>query len=90
MTESITLTPKDVADKVRPYLIGRHIGDISLTLDENRIHLRNDYWRIPIRPSRWPEKMFAYYEELADLEEEVQEKEGIKVTMASGDPIDEE
>ena len=59
-------------------------------LDESRIQLRNDYWRIPIRPSRWPEKTFAYYEELADIEEEVESKEGIRVTMASGDPLTEE
>jgi len=84
------LTSQEIADKVRPYLQGRRIGDISLTLDESRIHLRNDYWRIPIRPSHWPERTFAYYEELADLEDEVQTKEGIKVTTASGDPLDAE
>lgn len=90
MIDSAALTPQAVADKVRPYLVGRRIGDILLVLDENRIQLRNEYWRIPIRPSRWPKRTFAYYEELAELEEEVQEKEGIKVTMTSGDPLTED
>jgi hypothetical protein len=63
------------------------IGDISLSMDDSRIHLRNGYWRIPIRPSREPSPLFPYYEALADLEDEVQENEGIKVTIASGNPL---
>ncbi len=87
MIESATLTPQIVADRVRPYLTGKHIGDISLMLDESRIQLQNDYWRIPVRPSSEPNPLFPYYEALADIEDEVQEKEGIRVTMASGNPL---
>jgi hypothetical protein len=81
------LTAVDVAERVRPYVEKITIGDITLWLDEARIRLQNDYWRIPIRPSREPERLCPYYEALADLEEEVQEKEGIKVTIASGNPL---
>ena len=56
-------------------------------MDDAGIQLRNDYWRIPIRPSREPDPLFPYYEALADLEDEVQENEGIKVTIASGNPL---
>ena len=72
---------------MRPYIINRHIGDIALEVDAARIHLRNGYWNIPIRPSRWPNPLFPYYEALAEIEDQVQEQEGLKVTIASGEPI---
>ena len=90
MTTSETLSPLEVALRVRPYIIGKHIGDIALRIDGARIHLRNGYWNIPVRPSRWPNPLFPYYETLAEIEDEVQECEGLKVTIASGEPMTEE
>jgi hypothetical protein len=84
------LSPREVAERVRPYVNSKFVGDISLSVDEARVHLRNGYWRVPVRPSREPKPLFAYYEALADLEEEVQEKEGLRVTIASGDPLTDE
>ena len=87
MITSETLTPQEVAVRVRPYITTRCIGDIALEVDDARIHLRNGYWNIPIRPSRWPDPLFPYYEALAEIEDQVQEYEGLKVTIASGEPI---
>ena len=87
---SETLTPQEVADRVRPYVATKKVGAISLSIDEPRIRLQHGYWRIPIRPSLEPQPLFSYYEALADLEDEIQEREGIKVTMASGNPLTEE
>jgi hypothetical protein len=84
------LSPAEVATRVRPYVTGKSIGDIALSVDDARIALRNGYWRVPVRPSREPNPLFPYYEALADIEDEVQEKEGIKVTIASGDPTESE
>ena len=86
---TIELTPKDVASRVRPYVAKKTVGDVTLWLDKAHIRLQNDYWRIPIRPSREPHPLFPYFEALADLEEEMQEKEGIKVSISSGDPLTE-
>ena len=83
---SETLTPQKVADRVRPYVAGKKVGIISLSMDEIGIHLQNGYWRVPIRPSVEPQPLFPYYEALADLEDEIQDGEDIKVTIASGDP----
>jgi len=90
MSNVSALSPEEVALRVRPYFTGRHIGDIDLRVDDARIHLRNGYWNIPIRPSRWPNPLFPYYEALAEIEEEIQEKEALKVTIASGEPVAEE
>ncbi len=35
-------------------------------------------------------RCFPYYETLAEIEDEVQEREGLKVTIASGEPLTEE
>jgi hypothetical protein len=86
MIETTELTPEQVAARVRPYVLAHSVGNITLDIDATRIHLRNGYWRIPIRPSQWPDPLFPYYEELANMEEEIQEKEHISVTLASGEP----
>ncbi len=87
---SETLSSQEVALRVRPYVTGRHVGDIALQVDDTRIYLRNGYWNIPVRPSRWPNPLFPYYETLAEIEDEVQEQEGLKVTLASGEPLTED
>ena len=73
--------------RVRPYVTAKFVGDIALSVDDTQIRLRNGYWRIPVRPSREPYPLFPYYEALAEIEDEVQEKEGIPVTIASGNPL---
>jgi hypothetical protein len=75
---------------VRSYLTGKNVGDIALRMEYARIHLRNGYWNIPVRPSRWPNPLFPYYETLTEIEEEVQEREGLKVTIPTGEPLTEE
>ena len=87
MITSEILTPQEVAVRVRPYITNRHIGDIALDVDDARVHLRNGYWNIPVRPSRWPNPLFPYYEALAEIEDQVQENEGLKVTIASREPL---
>ena len=84
-----SLSPQEVAARVRPYVTDRHIGDIALLVDDARIHLRYGYWNSPVRPSRWPDPLFPYYEALAEIEDKVQENEGLKVTIASGEPMTE-
>jgi hypothetical protein len=90
MITSETLSPREVALRVRPCVVGKRIGDIALRIDDARIHLRNGYWNIPIRPSRWPNPLCPYYEMRAEIEDEFQEHEGLKVTIASGEPTTEE
>ena len=85
-----SISAQEVAFRVRPYITTRRIGDIALEIDAARIHLRNGYWNIPIRPSRWPDPLFPYYEALAEIEDQVQENKGLKVTIASGESLAEE
>lgn len=91
-TETLTenLTPQEVADRARPYVEKKTIGKITLSVDDRGIYLQHGYWQIPIRPSHEPKPLFPYYEALADLNEEIQEGEGFKVSIASGNPLSDE
>ena len=87
---SETLTAQEVANRARPYVANKKVGAISLSIDEAGIRLQHGYWRVPVRPSLEPQILFPYYEALADIEDEIQTREGIKVTIASGNPLSED
>jgi|GEM_PF-1904794 len=91
-TETLTetLTPQEVADRARPYVMKKTVGKITLSVDDAGVRLQNGYWRIPVSPSHEPKPLFPYYEALADLNDEIQEGEGFKVSIASGNPLSDE
>ena len=94
------LSSKEIANKIRPYVtatenkirpyINQNKIEFTLTIDVPRIRLERGYWRIPIRPSREPYPLFAYYESLAELEDLIQQNLDMKVSIASGSPLEEE
>ena len=90
MAETKELTAEEIGARVRPYVDGRMVGKIRLTVDEAHIYPSNGYWRVPVRPSVWPNPLFPYYEALAEIEDEVQSREGLKVIISTGEPTDEE
>jgi hypothetical protein len=83
MTE---LSEQEVAQKVRQYVQDCHPGGITLEVVEPGIRREEHWWQVPLRPSAWPEKMFEFYEALADVEEALEEHEQLKVLLVSGEP----
>jgi hypothetical protein len=75
-----------VADKVREYLNGARLNGVTFEVNESGIREEEHWWYVPIRPSAWPPKMFEFYEALAEIEEELEEREHLKVLLASGEP----
>jgi len=82
------LNEKGVAEKVREYIRGRQPGGVTLEVDENEIQKVDYWWRVPVRPSAWPAKMFEYYEALAEVESELQEREQLNILLSTGEPIE--
>ena len=66
------------------------VGYITLSVDDAGVQLEDVYWRIAVRPSHEPKPLFPYYEALADLNDEIQEGEGFKVSIASSDALSDE
>ncbi len=85
----IELTAAIVASRVRCYLADAKVGEVSLWLDEANITLRNDYWRLPIRPSKEPESLHRCVHAITQIEMEIQDMEGIKVILSLEEPLDE-
>lgn len=80
------ISEHEVAQKVRQYLEDRHPGGITLEVEEPGIRKEEHWWQVPLRPSAWPEKMFEFYEVLADVEEALEEREQLKVLLVSREP----
>ena len=79
-------TKEAVADKVREYLKECHPGGATLVVIESGVRQEEHWWYVPIRPSAWPDRMFEYYEALAEIEEQLEEREQLKVLLVSGEP----
>jgi hypothetical protein len=83
------MTKAQVAAKVRQYIKKRRPGGVSLEVVDDDIQKVDDWWRVPVRPSEWPEKRYAYYEELAEIEEELDSREHLNIMLATGEPATE-
>lgn len=79
-----------VADKVRERLVGVHPGGVTLEVVEKNIYQIDQWWRVPIRPSRWPERVSDFYESLAEVATDLLEKDHLDVIFFTGAPLEEE
>lgn len=84
------MTSQEVAKRVRRYIDKVNVSGVTISFNEAEIQLYHGYWKIPLHPSKEPEPMFPYFEALANLEAQIQESEGIKVSISSGEPLTEE
>ena len=84
------MTKQQVAEKVRARLVGVEPGGVTLHVVDEDIYKIDAWWRVPIRPSRWPKRLSDFYEDLAIVEDELQEQEHLNILMATGEPLEEE
>ena len=59
------MTKQQVAQKVRDRLVGVEPGGVTLHVVDEDVYKVDDWWRVPIRPSRWPKRMSDFYEDPA-------------------------
>ncbi|MDQ2801036.1 MAG: hypothetical protein M3Y13_15495 [Armatimonadota bacterium] len=83
-------TKEFVAQKVRERLVGVHPGGVTLEVMDNGIYRIDNWWRVPIRPSQWPKRLSDFYETLAEMTDELQEKDQVDVLFFTGAPAEEE
>ena len=84
------MSKHEIAEMVRKHLAGQKLGDIYFEVDEARIQTGDNWWRVPVRPSRLPEKLYTIYEFLAEIEEEISTSEKHNILLMGGDPLMEE
>ncbi len=84
------LTKQQVAQKVREHLMGVTPGGVTLHVVDEDVYKVDEWWRVPVRPSRWPKRMSDFYEDLAIVEDDIQEREHLNILLATGLPLEEE
>lgn len=80
------LSKEEIARRVQDHLRDRRPGGVRLKVVEAGIRKVDHWWRVPVRPSALPARLFEYYEALAEVEAELQENERLNVVLATGEP----
>lgn len=73
------MTRQKVGVLVQKYLDANPLGDITFAVLLDEVQRERYSWSVPVRPSRQPQTMFAYYEVLAEVEMQVEEKEHVNI-----------
>jgi hypothetical protein len=81
-------TTQKVARKVREYLEDCRPDGLMLEVMEDQILHGEGWWRVPVRPSAMPPKLYQYYEAMVEVEEELQEKEGLNILFMTSEPVE--
>ena len=84
------MTKEFIAEKVRQELAGVEVPGVTLQVVDADVYQADDYWRVPVRPSRWPKRMFDFYEAMSVVEEELQDTQHLKIVIETGEPLDED
>lgn len=84
------MTKERVAAIVRERLKNVSVTGITMEVVDDDVYKIDAWWRVPIRPSRWPKRMFEFYEVLAEVEDDLQEQEHLNILMATGMPLEDE
>ena len=84
------MTKQEVAQKVRERLTIVTPGGVTLHVVDEDVYKVDEWWRVPVRPSRWPRRMSDFYEDLAIVEDDIQEREHLNILLATGMPLEEE
>lgn len=81
------MTKQEVGVLVQKYLDANPLGDITFAVLPDGVRQERYSWSVPVRPSRQPQAMYAYYEVLAEVEMQVEEHEHVNILFV---PIYEE
>jgi hypothetical protein len=84
------MTKQEVAQKVRERLDGITPGGVALFVKDDDVYKVDNWWRVPVSPSRWPKRMSDFYEDLATVTDDLQEAEHLNILLETGEPLDEE
>lgn len=84
------MTNAEIARLVEKHLAGRRLDGIYFVVDEPNIRDGDNWWRVPVRASRLPQRTFTLFELLAEVEEEIRDEEGRNILLMTGEPLTED
>ena len=54
---------------------------------EETIAHYDNWWRVPLIPQPWPERLSPIYEVLAEIEGDIQDDHGLDILLSLGEPV---
>jgi len=75
------LTQQDVGKKVEKSLAHHHRPGWRVQVLKDDIRLDDDWWYVPVRPDQETQRTIQYYDLLAEVEEELQDKEKLNILL---------
>ena len=83
------ISGEEAATIVRRYLDGRKFAyDLTFKVVTDHVQTGDNWLRVTITPAFWPHRLFPIFEELAHMEEEISNNEGVNIFLLVGDPED--
>lgn len=79
------LTKEQVIQKILPYLKEYQNG-FTLEIVPEGMRQVDDWWRVPVRPSSLPDRLYEYYEALAEIELDLDDKEDLNIVLMTSEP----
>ena len=82
-----TASATEAATVVHSLLTGVFYDGVTFSVAESGIRSVHGYWKVPIVPSHWPERMYPLYEDVAILEESLREMGANDIILALSDRV---
>ena len=70
-----------VVELVRQRLKAQRTDGITIDVVADGIRRDGDWWYVPVRPDREPQRTYQYYEWLLEVEDDVKSEAGIDVLL---------
>ena len=75
------MTIQEIISLVERYLQKKSVSGIALHASHEGVRQEGKWWYVSVRPDQEPTKRYEYYEVLADVETEIEDKENITVLL---------
>lgn len=79
------MSEAEVLGTVRRYLHEHAVNGIQVAVAGERVQRDGDWWFVPVRPENYEPKTYEYYVWPADVEIDLEEKEGLNVLLVPSD-----
>jgi hypothetical protein len=78
---------EELISLINDHLKNEHPGGATLSIVPEGIRQDDDWWYVPVKSDRIPDRLFEYYEALANVESQIEEDNQVTVLFI---PVDTE
>jgi len=79
MKKTRKLTKRNIAELVRGYLSKIRMDGLTVEVVDRGVRQEEQWWYVPVRTNKEPRRLYRLYEELAEVECDIEDKENLHV-----------